>query len=113
MPSFDGVEGTLHFPVPQRESLNPREEEKALIRFLYATLESPRDALILQLYFGLGTGGEHEEGRVGPKSTFEKISTLLGITRQVVRLRKEHALKVLRDLDDAEAQAWNKFVAQQ
>jgi RNA polymerase primary sigma factor len=49
---------------------------------------SPRDARVLQLYFGLNEGREH---------TLEEIGGMLGITRERVRQLRDRALKRLRD----------------
>jgi RNA polymerase primary sigma factor len=49
---------------------------------------SPRDARVLQLYFGLNDGREH---------TLEEIGGMLGITRERVRQLRDRALKRLRD----------------
>ena len=49
---------------------------------------SPRDAKVLQLYFGLNEGREH---------TLEEIGGMLGITRERVRQLRDRALKRLRD----------------
>ena len=48
----------------------------------------PRDAKVLQLYFGLNDGREH---------TLEEIGGMLGITRERVRQLRDRALKRLRD----------------
>ncbi|HEU5304281.1 MAG TPA: RNA polymerase sigma factor RpoD/SigA [Gemmatimonadales bacterium] len=48
----------------------------------------PRDAKVLQLYFGLNEGREH---------TLEEIGGLLGVTRERVRQLRDRALKRLRD----------------
>ena len=48
----------------------------------------PRDAKVLQLYFGLNEGREH---------TLEEIGGMLGITRERVRQLRDRALKRLRD----------------
>jgi RNA polymerase primary sigma factor len=48
----------------------------------------PRDAKVLQLYFGLNQGREH---------TLEEIGGMLGITRERVRQLRDRALKRLRD----------------
>ncbi|MGH7510082.1 MAG: sigma-70 family RNA polymerase sigma factor [Gemmatimonadales bacterium] len=48
----------------------------------------PRDAKVLQLYFGLNNGREH---------TLEEIGGMLGITRERVRQLRDRALKRLRD----------------
>ena len=49
---------------------------------------APRDAKVLQLYFGLNEGREH---------TLEEIGGMLGITRERVRQLRDRALKRLRD----------------
>jgi RNA polymerase primary sigma factor len=49
---------------------------------------APRDAKVLQLYFGLNDGREH---------TLEEIGGMLGITRERVRQLRDRALKRLRD----------------
>jgi RNA polymerase primary sigma factor len=48
----------------------------------------PRDAKVLQLYFGLNDGREH---------TLEEIGGMLGVTRERVRQLRDRALKRLRD----------------
>jgi RNA polymerase primary sigma factor len=48
----------------------------------------PRDAKVLQLYFGLHDGREH---------TLEEIGGMLGVTRERVRQLRDRALKRLRD----------------
>jgi RNA polymerase primary sigma factor len=48
----------------------------------------PRDAKVLQLYFGLNDGREH---------TLEEIGSMLGVTRERVRQLRDRALKRLRD----------------
>ena len=48
----------------------------------------PRDAKVIQLYFGLDGGREH---------TLEEIGTIFGITRERVRQLRDRALKRLRD----------------
>jgi RNA polymerase primary sigma factor len=48
----------------------------------------PRDAKVLQLYFGLKDGREH---------TLEEIGAMLGVTRERVRQLRDRALKRLRD----------------
>jgi RNA polymerase primary sigma factor len=48
----------------------------------------PRDAKVLQLYFGLNQGREH---------TLEEIGGMLGVTRERVRQLRDRALKRLRD----------------
>jgi RNA polymerase primary sigma factor len=48
----------------------------------------PRDAKVLQLYFGLSNGREH---------TLEEIGGMLGVTRERVRQLRDRALKRLRD----------------
>jgi RNA polymerase primary sigma factor len=49
---------------------------------------APRDAKVLQLYFGLNDGREH---------TLEEIGGMLGVTRERVRQLRDRALKRLRD----------------
>jgi RNA polymerase primary sigma factor len=48
----------------------------------------PRDAKVLQLYFGLNDGREH---------TLEEIGGMLGVTRERVRQLRDRALKRLRE----------------
>jgi RNA polymerase primary sigma factor len=56
----------------------------------------PRDAKVLQLYFGLNDGREH---------TLEEIGGMLGVTRERVRQLRDRALKRLRDGDVGRALA--------
>jgi RNA polymerase primary sigma factor len=69
-------------------------EAEAIDSFLTEEIDSalatlaPRDAKVLQLYFGLGGGREH---------TLEEIGAIFGITRERVRQLRDRALKRLRE----------------
>jgi RNA polymerase primary sigma factor len=73
---------------------NPDAESEAMDRFLAEEVAAalrtlaPRDARVLQLYFGLDGGREH---------TLEEIGVLFGITRERVRQLRDRALRRLRE----------------
>jgi RNA polymerase primary sigma factor len=73
---------------------NPDAEAEAMDRFLAEEVAAalrtlaPRDARVLQLYFGLDGGREH---------TLEEIGVLFGITRERVRQLRDRALRRLRE----------------
>ncbi len=75
-------------------------ETAVMERFLVEAVEralrllAPRDARVIQLYFGLDGGREH---------TLEEIGAMLGVTRERVRQLRDRALKRLRDGDAGEA----------
>jgi RNA polymerase primary sigma factor len=72
----------------------PDAEDEAMNQFLTDEVDAalrtlqPRDAKVLQLYFGLDGGKEH---------TLEEIGTIFGITRERVRQLRDRALKRLRE----------------
>jgi RNA polymerase primary sigma factor len=65
-------------------------EDRLLAEEIERALDAlnPRDAKVLRLYFGLDGGREH---------TLEEIGNMLGVTRERVRLRRDRALKRLRE----------------
>jgi RNA polymerase primary sigma factor len=78
------------FVVDEEGDTEARVMDRLLTEQIALALSSlpPRDAKVLQLYFGLNDGREH---------TLEEIGGMLGVTRERVRQLRDRALKRLRD----------------
>jgi RNA polymerase primary sigma factor len=78
------------FAVDEEGDPEAQVMERLLTEQVAVALSSlpPRDAKVLQLYFGLNDGREH---------TLEEIGGMLGVTRERVRQLRDRALKRLRD----------------
>ena len=78
------------FVVDEESDPEAQMMERLLTEQIALALSSlpPRDAKVLQLYFGLNDGREH---------TLEEIGGMLGVTRERVRQLRDRALKRLRD----------------